>query len=323
MSGIEIRKEIKFNNFSFDYSIDMVKSPLRYPGGKSRGVKFLKNYIPHFKEFREVFFGGGSLSFHLIQEFGDRKYYASDLNYELYCFWSQLRDNSDELIKEVQEVYRGCKLSHYQEKDNYEDGKSIFNIILERRNDALSELQRAIDFFVLNRITFSGVVDSGGYSQGSFEGRFTQSSINRLRQTIPIIKNIEFFCDDFSFLVNKEGEEVFIFLDPPYYSATKSKLYGKKGILHTSFDHQLLFQALKNSRYKWLITYDNSDYIKNLYKNFYQVEWQLQYGMTNRNNTASVLGNELLIANYDLLQVKEKNEIKFKEKNASGFNPLR
>jgi len=286
----------------------MIKSPLRYPGGKSRGVKFLAEFIPPYKMFREVFFGGGSLSFYCIQKDKEAQYVASDLNYELYCFWSQLKDNGEELINEIQKIYDDYKLVH--------NGKLLFNTLVERRNNDLSELQRATDFFVLNRITFSGVVDSGGYSQGSFEGRFTQSAIDRLQKTIPVIQNIQFYCEDFSYLVNQPGDEVFIFLDPPYYTATKSKLYGKKGILHTSFDHQQLFETLTNCRHNWLITYDNSEYIKNLYKDFYQWEWQLQYGMTTRNNAAFPLGNELLIANYDLAKVKEVNATALKIKVA-------
>src|SRR4051794_33280421 len=89
----------------------MIKSPLRYPGGKSRGVKFLGEFIPPYKEFREAFFGGGSLTFYCIQKHPqdpvdrDAHYTASDLNYELYCFWSQLKDNGAELIGEIQKVY--------------------------------------------------------------------------------------------------------------------------------------------------------------------------------------------------------------------------
>lgn len=285
----------------------MIKSPLRYPGGKSRGVDFLSNFIPPFQEFREVFFGGGSLSFYAIQHFKNKKFSASDLNFELHCFWTQLRDNSDELIKGVQEIYDFYKKAQLNGDDSYDDGKDLFALLVERRNNDLTELQRGIDFFILNRITFSGVVDSGGYSQGSFEGRFTQSSIDRLKQTVTIIQNIGFYCEDYSYLVNLDGNDVFLFLDPPYYSATKSKLYGKNGILHTQFDHQLLFDSLKNSTHKWLITYDNSDFIKTLYKDFNQVEWKLQYGMTNRNNSPSILGNELLIANYDLNETRKIN----------------
>jgi DNA adenine methylase len=269
----------------------LIKSPLRYPGGKSRGVNFLAHNIPPFQEFREVFFGGGSLSFYFLQKQAGATFHASDLNFELWCFWSQLQNASTALINGVQEIYDQYKSAELA------GGKALFNVILNRRNNDLTHLQRAIDFYVLNRITFSGVVDSGGYSQASFEGRFTQSSIDRLKETAPVIHPIQFHCEDYSYLINRDGENVFLFLDPPYYAATASKLYGKNGILHTAFDHQLLFESLRSSPHKWLITYDNSEYIRNLYKDFSQLPWRLQYGMTNKSSAA---GNELLIANYDL-----------------------
>jgi DNA adenine methylase len=273
----------------------MIKSPLRYPGGKSRAVKFLADYIPEFDECREVFFGGGSLSFYLLQRFSDKKYFASDLNYELYCFWSQLKENSTAVIKGIQKLY-----NKYKRSEDEDSGKKLFTLLVKRREKQLSDLQRAIDFYVLNRITFSGVVDSGGYSKGSFDARFTQSSIDRLIQTAETIQSIQFSCDEYIRLLKKKGKKVFIFLDPPYYSVTKSKLYGKNGILHTQFDHVKMRDALKNCPHKWLITYDDSEYIRELYKDFYQLKWKLQYGMTNSGRSASRIGNELLIANYDL-----------------------
>lgn len=278
----------------------MLKSPLRYPGGKSRGVKFINNFLPEYREMREVFFGGGSLSFYCAQVFPDRKYTASDLNYELYSFWQQLKEDKHGLINGVQALYN-------QYKSERTNGKSLFQLIVNRRNDMLTELQRGIDFYVLNRITFSGVVDSGGYSQGSFDGRFTQSSIDRLWDVAVLIEQIDFYCEDYTALVEKPGEKVFLFLDPPYYTATKSKLYGRNGILHTQFSHEALFDCLKKLKHKWLITYDNSEFIRNLYKDFNQLPWSLQYGMT---NATSEKGNELLIANYDLKKMSEKNKSK-------------
>jgi DNA adenine methylase len=267
----------------------MIKSPLRYPGGKSRGMKFLKDHIAPFAELREVFFGGGSFTFHCLQANEGKTYKASDLNYELYCFWTQLQLHTEALVQGVQAIY-----------DSYTDGRQLFADIIARRNDDLSELQRGIDFYVLNRITFSGVVDAGGYSGASFEGRFTQSSIDRLPEAAALLQPVNFYCEDYSFLINQPGSDVLLFLDPPYYSATKSKLYGKNGILHTSFDHQLLFDTLKNCPHQWLVTYDNCDYIRELYKDFHQTPWELQYGMTNSGNNVSVLGKELLVANYDI-----------------------
>jgi|GEM_PF-3147224 len=66
-------------------------------------------------------------------------------------------------------------------------------------------------------------------------------------------------------VLENEGEEVFIFLDSLYYSATKSALYGKNGNLHKGFDHERFAETMKNFPHKWLITYDNSDYIKDMF----------------------------------------------------------
>jgi DNA adenine methylase len=272
----------------------MTKSPLRYPGGKSRGISFLSQFIPSFNELREVFFGGGSWSFYCAQTFPEKKIIASDLNYELCCFWQQLKTNPKLLIAQVSAVYKQWKPDG--------NGKDLFMEIVARRNKNLSELQRAVDFFVLNRITFSGVVDSGGYSKGSFEGRFTQTAIDRLEKAAWTIRHIEFFCEDFSFLIDKKGKGVFLFLDPPYYSATKSKLYGKNGLLHIQFEHEKLFEHLKKTPHKWLLTYDNTPFIKELYKGFYQLPWSLQYGMTNESSEEN---NELLISNYNIIEMKQ------------------
>jgi DNA adenine methylase len=272
----------------------MIKSPLRYPGGKSRAVDYLYGFIPQYEELREPFFGGGSFSFYCVQKRPYAKYYASDINYDLYCFWKELKSNKDELIKEILRV-----------KKEYGNGRELFQELVAKRQHPLSDFQRAVDFFVLNRITFSGVVDSGGYSEQSFKKRFTISSIERLKQAYHVVKHIEFDSKDYTDLLFREGENVFIFLDPPYYSAVESRLYGKKGRLHIDFNHDKFFENLIKCRHKWLITYDNSEYIRELFRDFYQVEWELQYGMNNYKQQRASKGKELLIANYDIKKAIE------------------
>ncbi len=90
-------------------------------------------------------------------------------------------------------------------------------------------------------------------------------------------------------------------MDPPYYSATKSALYGKNGKLHKSFNHIRFSEAMKNTSHKWLITYDDSEYIKELFSfcgNF--ITWDLTYGMRNVNKDSNQIGKELFISNYTL-----------------------
>ena len=64
-----------------------IKSPLRYPGGKSRAVKTIAPLIPDFEEFREPFVGGGSVFFYCKQRFPQRKFWINDLYFKLFKFW--------------------------------------------------------------------------------------------------------------------------------------------------------------------------------------------------------------------------------------------
>lgn len=60
-------------------------------------------------------------------------------------------------------------------------------------------------------------------------------------------------------MISSPGSDAFIFLDPPYFTATK--LYGKNGSLH-SFDHERLAATLKGSPHRFLMTYDDCDEIR-------------------------------------------------------------
>ena len=187
-------------------------------------------------------------------------------------------------------------------KSKFKNGKDLYNFILYRRDFNLSMLERGIDFFILNRITFSGIVDSGGFSQKAYESRFTISSIDRLKNTYRVIKNFNFSCDNFFNLVNSDldnQKDIFIFLDPPYYSSIKSKLYGKKGILHSNFNHENLRDYLYQTKSKFLLTYDNCEYIKELYKDFYMLEWNLQYGMNNYKQKNADIGKDWIKTKSD------------------------
>lgn len=290
-------------------SMNLVKSPLRYPGGKSRAIKFLCQYFPNdFKIYKEPFFGGGSVGIYISQIMNNIRIDVNDLNYELYCFWQSLKIHPNKLIEGIIEL-----------KNRFKNGKDLYNFILYRRESNLSILERGIDFFILNRITFSGIVDSGGFSQKAYESRFTTSSIDRLKNTHKIIKNFNFSSDNFFNLIDidtKNQKETFIFLDPPYYSSVKSKLYGKKGILHLNFNHKNLRDYLYKIKSKFLLTYDNCEFIRELYKDFYTLEWNLQYGMNNYKQVKADIGKELLISNYELKLNNSIYKQKIKELSA-------
>lgn len=282
-----------------------LKSPLRYPGGKSKAIAKILNYLPsHFSEYseyREPFVGGGSLFIYFKQKYPHLSVWINDLNYDLFCFWKCAQFNMDELVQAIQKI-----------KHSTLPGKELFVMLAATNPDHLSEFERAVRFFVLNRISFSGTVDCGGFSQKAFEQRFTDSSIARLARLKDLLSDIVMTHQDYSEVLAPSGTAVFILLDPPYLAATKSKLYGKRGDLHTCFDHAQFAQRLAACQHPWLITYDDSSTIR---ENFYFAnlyEWQMQYGMNNYMQKKAEKGNELFITNYKVepitnLELAEKD----------------
>lgn len=275
-----------------------IKSPLRYPGGKSRAIEKLKLLLPEdFEEYREPFVGGGSFFIYLKQKRPDVKIWINDLNPELYCFWKYTKIDSEALAKDVRRIKR-----------KRTNGQKLFDELIQVNIKSLNEFERAIRFFVLNRITFSGLVESGGYSQLAFETRFTESSIDRLAKTGAVLEDVRITSSDYRKLLTKSNKEVFTFLDPPYFKATKSKLYGKNGILHTNFNHAEFAQSVKQCQHSWLITYDDTPEIRANFPfdNVNIHEWELQYGMNNYKQGKAEKGSELFIANYDLVGLGSK-----------------
>ncbi len=279
----------------------MIKSPLRYPGGKSRAIDKIIPLIPAFEEFREPFVGGGSVFLTLKQLYPDRKFWINDLYFELYKFWEYVQKDLESIINQVNTW-----------KNEYQNGKELHQF-LTKNIAGFDDIKRASAFFVFNRITFSGTTEAGGFSEQAFQNRFTITSIERLELLNQVVRGIEITNNDYKEVVEKEGKNVFIFLDPPYFSATKSALYGKKGTLHKGFDHERFAETMKKCTHNWLITYDNCEYIKELFSFAHIAEWDLMYGMRNQTQTSDQLGKEIFISNYlipSLSNNKKENSTK-------------
>lgn len=274
----------------------MIKSPLRYPGGKSRAVNLISTLLPEFEEFREPFLGGGSIFIYAKQRFPNKKYWVNDLYLELFKFWEMTQKDVDLLVDKI-----------YEWRNQFPIGKELHKF-LNNNLAGFNDLERAAAFFIYNRITFSGTSLSGGFSEHAFTGRFTESSIKRLNEFAKVINGSKITNLDYEELVKREGENVFIFLDPPYFSATKSALYGKNGSMHKFFDHQKFAEIMKNCKHKWLITYDDSEYIRELFSFANIIPWDLTYGMRNVNKGSDQKGKELFISNY-LYSLPEQKQL--------------
>jgi DNA adenine methylase len=263
-------------------------SPLRYPGGKNRVSKKLVELFPDFIEYYEPFVGGGSVFLQTEKIVHPEKCWVNDMNRDLYCFWDSAKNSIDELVAEIHDL-----------REKYNGNGSQLYFYLKHQFDPQSSLDIAVRFFILNRITYSGLTDSGGYSSESYYKRFTLSSINKLSAVSHLLQGVKITNCDYSELLSNQGTGVFIYLDPPYYSPRNSKLYGVNGSLHTEFDHIRFVETIRNCKHDWLVTYDDHPFIRDLFKDYYIHSWNLQYGMSQSNGSAKI-GKEIIITNYKI-----------------------
>ncbi len=283
----------------------LVKSPLRYPGGKSRAVKTLYRYIPSgTKTLCSPFFGGGSLEIFCAQ---------NNIQVSGYDYFQPLVDFWQWLLKDPQ------KLADAVEKFRPLKSKEVFYDLQKNHVNAKDSFERAVEFYVLNRTSFSGSTLSGGMSRipqdikagikEDLNPRFTESSVDRIRNFKMGNLSVKFL--DFKKSIPKHPNDL-LYLDPPYL--VENKLYGEKGDLHKGFDHDGLAKILKK-RGNWILSYNNSEEIQEMYKGFQFVYPEWAYGMKNigkrnveksdankRNVTKKKMGKsqEILILSNDL-----------------------
>lgn len=253
---------------------------LRYPGGKARSIKQIAPYIPveGYSEYREPFMGGGAVFFHIRKNILSFKtFWINDIRPDLIHFWTQVRDNPISLKELI-----------FDFKNEFKNGRELYSFLKEFQEN--NSLEIAAKFFIMNRITYSGVMDAGSFSEAAYRGRFTDNSINRIQSTSLLLKDVKITCGDYSHLLNDEDKNAFIYLDPPYYGNSKSKLYGKKGYLHTEFDHQRLSDNLGKAKSRWLLSYDDHEDVRKMYeKNTIHTD-KFQYGIQSKSK------NELIIS---------------------------
>ena len=211
-------------------TLKSLKTPLRYPGGKSKAVPKLLQYLPNLfqvKEFREPFLGGGSVALEITKRYPHIDIWVNDLYEPLYNFWCELQHTGQEL----QDALLGIKSIYC----NPDAARCLFITSKEQINDSdLSNFDRAVAFYIVNKCSFSGLTESSSFSAQASESNFSTNGIERLTEYSELIErwkitNLSYesmLCDD---------KDTFIYLDPPY--DIKDNLYGRKGEMHKRFDH--------------------------------------------------------------------------------------
>lgn len=279
-------------------------SPLRYPGGKTK-IAPLVNAIMEKAEIKngiyiEPFAGGGGVALALLLSNKVKHIVINDMDITIYAFWHSILNHTDEFIELIKKTQITIEEWHKQ--------KDIF---LNKDSSNLLELGFAT--FFLNRTNRSGILKAGpigGYNQtGNYliDARFNKQNlikrIERIGQYKDKISLFNLEIKDFmKTVLPKYKRNAFVYFDPPYF---------KKGHeLYINFfkpkDHQALAKLIKKIKIDWMVTYDNVEEVKSIYKDREQKVYDLNYSLANKGKNS-----EIIVLSRDLwLTSKEQEKLK-------------
>jgi DNA adenine methylase len=247
------------------------KSPLRYPGGKTRAIKILEKYVDAYKckTLVSPCFGGGSFELWMY----DKGYtvIGNDLFKPLYTFWSLAQKDPKAVVEAVRKHMPVTKEKFHARRDGI--GK-------------MTDLEVAAAYYIINRTSFSGATFCGGFSLQASTGRLNDASLATLGSLD--ISRVQFSNLDCKVFLDKykDQEDTVVYADPPYYISTY--IYGRDGDLHEMFDHVGFAQKIKSCK-KWVLSYNDCKYIRDLYAGCRIFTERWSYGMNSTKDSSEII----------------------------------
>ena len=279
-----------------------LKTPLRYPGGKSRACVKMDPYFPdlrNYSEFREPFLGGGSVAIHITKKYPDLKIWVNDLYEPLVNFWQQLQMFG----VDMKNILTDLK-SEYNTPDK---ARVLFNDAKVSVNDLQqTDLDRAVAFYIVNKCSFSGLTESSSFSQQASNSNFSMRGIEKLPEYSNLIEHWHISNYSYDYLLDGDTT-AFVYLDPPY--DIKDNLYGNKGSMHKGFDHDKFAADCDSCSMHQLISYNSDQLVKDRFKNWNAAEFDLTYTMRSVGEymREQKQRKELLLFNYGIEGLVELN----------------
>ena len=270
------------------------KTPLRYPGGKSRACQKMDVYFPdlrEYKEYHEPFLGGGSVAIHVTKKYPHLDIWVNDLYEPLYNFWRVLQDSGAELAERIGEL----KSKHPEPGS----AKELFLKSKETVNDYNeSDTSRAVAFYIVNKCSFSGLTESSSFSKQASVSNFSVRGIEKLPGYSKLIKDWKITNLSYEQLLT-DNKESFTYLDPPY--DIRDSLYGRKGSMHNGFNHDDFATDCDRFVGHQLISYNSSQLVKERFQGWEVGEFDLTYTMRSVGEymREQKERKELLLFNYD------------------------
>lgn len=267
-----------------------INSPFRYAGGKFYARKLLIDHLPPHISYVEPFAGGASIFFAKDKV---EKNWLNDIDQDLMNCYITIRDYPEKLIEKL----KGEKAT----KDRHTYYKKQFS--------PKSDLDRSVRWFYLNRTSYSGIMNMQNCFWG-YGDKFSMRPENwprNILRTSTKLQNVKLTSFDFEKVIKEAEDNSFLFIDPPYFNADQGKFYT---FSFKKEDHFRLNKLLKKhkDRLKFLITYDNTMEVKDLYKwalEIHEKQWNYTINRTDdqKNGTkqkgARYKGKEIFITNYD------------------------
>ena len=286
-------------------SLKSFKTPLRYPGGKSRACTKMDPYFPdlrNYTEFCEPFLGGGSVAIHVAKKYPHLKITVNDLYEPLINFWVQLQTFGDDLTEKLVD-YKNNHPDPPKELRKVDDtefpAKELFLNAKEAINDrSLDCIERAAAFYIVNKCSFSGLTESSSFSKQASVSNFSMRGIEKLTGFSEIISHWHINQYSYEHLMENVHDGLFMYLDPPY--DIKDNLYGKKGSMHKGFDHDQFAADCASHDIPMLISYNSDQLVKDRFKDWNVAEFDLTYTMRSVGEymREQKTRKELLLFNY-------------------------
>ena len=243
---------------------------IKWVGGKRGLLKQLLPLFPkEFNNYHEPFLGGGAVFFELYSQglLKDKKVYLSDINTELINTYLIVKNSPNKLINSLEEFKKKHNKKFYyqtRELDRQEDFKS------------LSDIQRASRFIYLNKTCFNGLyrvnrkgyfnTPIGSYKNPNIADRDTILSASEALQNAIILNN------SFDGVKNNINKNDLVYFDPPYYPLNETSSFTSYDSNYFLDDKQFelfeLFEKLYDKEVKILHSNSNTNFIKDLYKNY-------------------------------------------------------
>jgi DNA adenine methylase len=283
-----------------------LKTPLRYPGGKSRACEKMGPYFPdlrNYDEFREPFLGGGSVAIYITKKYPGLNIWVNDLYEPLVNFWQQLQifgiDLKDKLV------------SLKTANNTPELARELFLKAKEQINDqSLPSIDRAVAFYIVNKCSFSGLTESSSFSAQASNANFSLRGIEKLPAYSKLIEHWRITNYSYDYLMDG-NKGAFMYLDPPY--DIKDNLYGNKGSMHKRFDHDKFAADCDANNMDQLVSYNSDQLVKDRFRNWNAAEFDLTYTMRSVGEymREQKQRKELLLFNYGiegLVKLDQSNE---------------